>query len=54
MADLIPLTETTGNLCGICPDCDRWIYRRVNMAILASTWDMLSVTVRQVQMRIGE
>jgi len=54
MADLTPLTETTGNLCGICPDCDRLIYRQVNMAILASTWDMLTVTVRQAQMHIGE
>lgn len=54
MAELTPLTETTGNLCGICPDCERLIYRRVNTAILASTWDMLTVTVRQAQIRMGE
>src|SRR5260221_7623257 len=28
MAECIPATALAGNLCGICPDCDRLIYRR--------------------------
>jgi hypothetical protein len=30
MADCIVVSETRGTLRGICPDCDRMIYRRVN------------------------
>ena len=29
---LKPHRAFAGNLCGICPDCDRLIYRRVNLA----------------------
>jgi hypothetical protein len=54
MADLTQLTDTTGNLCGICPDCDRMIYRRVRRANLASNWGSLAITVRQAHMRILE
>src|SRR5258706_11795835 len=32
MADCIVMNTTGGNLCGICPDCERLIYRRVNLA----------------------
>ena len=34
MADFQPLTPTTGNLIGICPDCERLMYRRVSTARL--------------------
>jgi hypothetical protein len=30
MAECVAASETTGTLRGICPDCDRMIYRRVN------------------------
>jgi hypothetical protein len=30
MADYIPISATSGNLRGICPDCDTLIHRRVN------------------------
>jgi hypothetical protein len=39
MADYIPLTPTGGNLRGICPDCEKLIYRRVSrekMALVCS------------------
>jgi hypothetical protein len=32
MADYIPISATTGNLRGICPDCETLIHRRVNRA----------------------
>jgi excisionase family DNA binding protein len=31
MAECIPTSPRAGNLRGICPDCDRLIYRRVNL-----------------------
>jgi hypothetical protein len=31
MADCIPSSISAGSLCGICPDCNRLIYRRVNL-----------------------
>lgn len=30
MADYIPISRNSGNLRGICPDCDSLIHRRVN------------------------
>jgi len=30
MAECVAAGETAGTLCGICPDCGRMIYRRVN------------------------
>src|SRR5829696_6419557 len=32
MADYTPLTAKTGNLTGLCPDCDRFIHRVVSLA----------------------
>jgi hypothetical protein len=54
MVDLIPMNDTTGNLCGICPDCERIIYRRVNLPKLEFIGGSLAVTVRKGPSRIGE
>jgi excisionase family DNA binding protein len=44
VADYIPKTATTGLLAGICPTCERMIYRAANVATLASACGDLSVT----------
>jgi hypothetical protein len=54
MADLIPLNDKTGNLCGICPACDRMIYRRVSLLNLRTIQGSLSVTIREAPLRIRE
>src|SRR5262249_23061696 len=47
------ITESTatgqlaGNLCGICPDCDRLIYRRVNIAKIDQIRGELEITFTQ-------
>jgi hypothetical protein len=54
MADCIAVSETTGTLRGICPDCDRMIYRRVNPQKLDAVRGELDVTVTQARPRIEE
>jgi hypothetical protein len=44
-ADYVPLTETSGNLRGFCPDCERLMYRRVKKAMLYAIAGKLKVTV---------
>jgi Helix-turn-helix domain len=54
VADCITLSATTGTLSGICPDCDRMIYRRVNPQKLDAVRGGLDVTVTQARPRIEE
>jgi hypothetical protein len=54
MAECITVGDTTGTLQGICPDCDRMIYRRVNPQKLDTVRGDLDVTVTQAELRIGE
>jgi hypothetical protein len=54
MAECIQTGDTTGTLRGICPDCDRMIYRRVNPLKLGAVRGDLDVTVTQARPRIGE
>jgi hypothetical protein len=54
MADCVQSGDTTGTLQGICPDCGRMIYRRVNPQELAAVLGDLEVTVRQAQTRIRD
>lgn len=46
--------ESTGTLQGICPDCDRMIYRRVNPQKLGAVRGDLEVTVTQAGARLEE
>jgi hypothetical protein len=46
--------ETTGTLQGICPDCDRMIYRTVNPQKIAAACGDLDVTLTQAGARIEE
>jgi hypothetical protein len=54
MADCTPIGHLAGNLCGICPDCDRLIYRRVNLAKIDAVRGDLEITFKQPLPRIGE
>lgn len=54
MAECVPATDTRGMLRGICPDCNRMIYRRVNPKKLDTVRGDLDVTVTQAKSRIEE
>jgi Helix-turn-helix domain len=54
MAECIALSETTGALTGICPDCGRMIYRRVNPQKIGAVCGGLDVTVTLARPRIEE
>jgi hypothetical protein len=52
MAECIPTGPRAGNLRGICPDCDRLIYRRVNLAKIDAVRGELEITFTQLHSRI--
>jgi hypothetical protein len=54
MAECTPSGPRTGNLCGICPDCDRIIYRRVNLTKIDAIRGDLEITFAQPSTRIEE
>jgi len=54
MADYEPLTETQGNLIGICPRCEITIYRHVSLAKLEQIRGQLDVTIPQALRHINE
>jgi predicted transcriptional regulator len=54
MAECIPTGPRTGNLRGICPHCDRLIYRRVNLAKIDAVRGELEITFTPPLSRIGE
>lgn len=47
MADYEPRTATNGDLMGICPVCDRWMYRRVRLQDLERVAGGLDVQITQ-------
>ena len=47
IADCVAISDTTGSLHGICPDCDRIIYRRVNPQKLNAVAGDLDITLTQ-------
>ena len=54
MAECIPTGPQAGNLRGICPDCDRLIYRRVNLAKIGAVRGELEITFTQPRPSIRE
>jgi hypothetical protein len=54
MADYVAFGDSLGTLRGICPDCDRMIYRRVNPQKLGGVLGDLEVTITQAESRIEE
>lgn len=54
MAECVATGDTTGILRGICPDCGRMLYRRVNPLKLHAVRGDLDVTFAQAEARIKE
>lgn len=54
MAECVTTGDTTGTLQGICPDCNRMVYRRVNPQRLSAVLGDLDVTITQAPTRIEE
>lgn len=54
MADFVAVGDTNGTLRGICPDCDRMIYRKVNPQKLGAACGDLDVTITEAGPRIEE
>ena len=54
VADYIPRTATTGDLVGICPTCEKMLFRRVNRAKLDAVRGCVEVTIREAQGRISD
>lgn len=54
MAEYQPLTDTAGNLVGICPSCESMMYRRVNFAKLVQVGADLDITLMQALPHINE
>lgn len=54
MADYIPYTATTGNLRGICPDCGRFIHRRVALDKIDTVRGQLDVQFPEAHRHIAE
>lgn len=54
MANYENLTEMMGNLVGICPDCDTFIYRRVNLAKLAQIRGQLDIVMPEALQHIND
>jgi len=53
MADCVASSDTTGTLQGICPDCNRMIYRRVNPRKLGAVRGDLDVSFTHAEPRIS-
>jgi hypothetical protein len=54
MAECVATSDTTGNLRGICPDCDRMIYRTVNPQKIDAVRGDLDVTLTPAGARIED
>lgn len=54
MADYKPLTATSGNLIGLCPQCESMIFRRVNFAKLNDVKGDLDVRIAHGREHIAE
>lgn len=54
MADYQIVTETLGNLIGICPFCESMMYRRVNLTKLEQVRGKLDITMPQALRHIEE
>src|SRR5262249_54210488 len=54
MAECTPTGPRAGSLCGICPDCDRLIYRRINLTKIDAIRGELDITFARPPARIRE
>ncbi len=54
MVDYVPLSPKSGNLRGICPVCDRMMYRRISLTKLVQLRALLDVAMPEGERRINE
>lgn len=54
IAEYVPITPTSGNLRGSCPDCLGFVFRRVSLPRLAAVTGDLTITFPQAEQRIME
>ena len=54
VADYISRTATRGSLCGICPTCDRMIYRAVSRTKIDEIRGGLAIAYPKAERRIGD
>jgi len=52
MAEYVPLTATSGNLRAICPDCLKFMYRRVALSKLSALRLFLEIAIAQATDRL--
>ena len=54
MADYLPISDTSGNLRAICPDCGKFMHRRASLAKLTIIGAGLDIAFPQVASRLKE
>ncbi len=54
MVEFQPMTPTNGNLVGICPACDGWMFRRVSKSKLLQVVADLELQFAEAEQHIGE
>jgi hypothetical protein len=54
MADLVGRPATTGTLIGICPTCDRLMYRAVSLGAVERACGDLAVALRMPEQRLND
>ena len=54
MAEYQPITASLGSLIGICPDCERMIYRCASRAKLPEIQGKLDITFSEAERRVSE
>lgn len=54
MAEYRPITESMGNLIGICPGCGGMMYRRASRATLSEISAELDITFTEAERRVSE
>ena len=54
MAEYRPITEHLGNLMGICPDCERMMFRRASRAKLARIEGKLDITFAEAERQVSK
>jgi hypothetical protein len=53
MADYLPISDTSGNLRALCPDCGRFMHRRAALAKLNTVGVGLDIAFPQAVSRKG-
>jgi hypothetical protein len=54
MVDYLPISDTSGNLRALCPDCGKFMHRRISPAKLNIVGAGLDIAFPQAVSRIGE